>query len=209
MLSLLSAIKNLSPFNFVQIGGFDGCTGDPIHQLVTDHKIPGVIVEPQPAPFQRLTQTYANRPDIKLINAAVDWKAGDRTMYVIEPGHDEHPWVYQLASFRKEVVLHHCETLPAIRDWIQEITIPCLTIEDILKAAGYNEIGLLQVDTEGYDAEIISMAWRLGLRPKVIHYEYFHLDAYDKVRIEKLLELGDYTLTRGRMDVLAIKEEQV
>jgi FkbM family methyltransferase len=207
VVQLLKAGK-FRPFSFVQIGGFDGRTGDPIYDIVTSFRIPGVIVEPQPVPFQRLTETYANRRDITLINAAVDWEAGERVMYVIEPGHNEYPWVYQLASFRKEVVLHHCQTLPAIADWIQEVQLPCLTFKDVLDTVGFDEIGLLQVDTEGYDAEIIKMMvyTMYPKLPQVVHFEHFHLTNDDRADTKAMLSSMGYTLQQGHMDILAIRE---
>ncbi len=201
------------PFNFVQIGGFDGVTGDPIHSLVTSLNIPGVIAEPQPRPFAALSHTYRNHPNIVLKNAAVAWKAGEMTMYVIEPGHDEHPWVYQLASFRKEVVLHHCETLPAIAGWIQEVDIPCLTFRELLEAGAISQdIGLLQIDTEGFDADILEMALQECVRsfrnfPAIIHYEHFHLSDIQRQQTMTNLRHLNYDVTVGHMDTLAVRDD--
>lgn len=197
---------NFHPFSFVQIGGFDGKSGDPIYDIVTSFKIPGVIAEPQPTPFAALTEAYRNHPQVVLKNAAVDWKAGERTMYVVEPGHNDHPWVYQLASFRKEVVLHHCQTLPAIAGWIQEVILPCLTFQDLVESAGIQEIGLLQIDTEGYDYEILKMMASARFTPTMIHYEHFHLTEKDRALSKEMLKDMGYSLQQGHMDILATRE---
>jgi FkbM family methyltransferase len=195
-----------SPFSFCQIGGFDGHTGDPIYNIVTSFNLPGVIAEPQPTPFAALQHTYRNHPQVVLKNAAVDWTAGSRTMYVVEPGHEQHPWVYQLASFRKEVLLHHCQTLPALAGWVQEVQLPCLTFQDLLDSAGLREIGLLQIDTEGYDYEILKMALEGGHRPTFIHYEHFHLTPEDREASKTTLKSLGYSLQQGHMDILAVRE---
>jgi FkbM family methyltransferase len=204
-LSQLLEAGKLDPFTFVQVGGFDGITGDPIYNLVRHYNIPGIIAEPQPTPFARLEQHYRDQPNVMMKNVAVDWETGTRKMYVIEPGHDDHPWVYQLASFRKEVVLHHCETLPALAGWIQEIDLPCLSFVDLVKEAGIDDIGLLQIDTEGFDYDILQMAFDAGHRPMVVHYEHFHLTVEDRVLAKSLLDSFGYSYEKGHMDVLAVR----
>src|SRR4051812_3493548 len=49
------------PVFFIQIGAFDGRTGDQIHDYVVRYGWPGILVEPQPVVFEELCRTYAGQ----------------------------------------------------------------------------------------------------------------------------------------------------
>lgn len=194
----------LRPFNFLQIGGFDGVTGDPIFSLVKKYKMPGVIVEPQPGPFEQLTHNYRGVDNVRLFNAAVDWTLGTKKMWHVKPipGYD---WVQQLTSFNKATVLHHAESCPDLPNHLEQIEVHTISLPWILGKAEISRIGLLQIDTEGYDFEIIKMAFSVGQYPKAIHFEHFHLTDDEKRECSSLLNKSGYVSFSGHMDTLSIR----
>ena len=58
-------------FTFLQVGAFDGLANDPIHPLVRAFGLRGLVVEPQVGVLDRLRATYADHPQVSLVNAAV------------------------------------------------------------------------------------------------------------------------------------------
>ena len=66
---------------FLQIGAFDGVGDDDLRELIWRHRLRGVLVEPQPAAFARLKETYAEQPDVTLLQAAIA-RAGRRSRTV-------------------------------------------------------------------------------------------------------------------------------
>jgi hypothetical protein len=65
-------------------------------------------------------------------------------------------------------------------------------------------VNLLQIDTEGYDFEIIKMVNFETLRPDVIHYEHRHLSDADRVACERLLASHGYRLHVAGVDTTAV-----
>src|SRR5947209_5761746 len=55
----------------VQVGAYDGNSGDPLHRFISRHQVRGILVEPQPLIFRRLQATYSGRTNLTLVNAAV------------------------------------------------------------------------------------------------------------------------------------------
>jgi len=51
-------------FFLLQIGANDGVTDDPRHELVLQHKLAGLFVEPLPDLFERLRTNYADQPGV-------------------------------------------------------------------------------------------------------------------------------------------------
>ncbi len=56
---------------FLQIGAHDGVSYDPIHHYVRQYHWNGLLVEPQPAIFQKLKQNYAGEKQLLFENSAV------------------------------------------------------------------------------------------------------------------------------------------
>src|SRR4051812_30370639 len=104
---------------FLQIGAFDGVGDDDLRELVTTHKLRGVLVEPQPAAFTRLQQNYRNEPQVTLLRAAIAESEGIRDLYC----HRSH--ASMAASFDRQHLRKH-----GISDHdivVQQV--PCHTVE--------------------------------------------------------------------------------
>src|SRR5712691_3254353 len=85
---------------FVEIGAFDGHTGDQLHEWIVRYNWRGNLVEPHPRHFLALERTYAERPDLILRNVAISEAPKMRTLYAIRDGVPGLPqWAPQLASF--------------------------------------------------------------------------------------------------------------
>src|SRR5262245_45056741 len=72
-------IRNPRAF-FVQVGGFDGVTCDPIHEMVCHAELPGIIIEPQRWAFEKLRQAYAHCPEVALVRAALSATDGEAVL---------------------------------------------------------------------------------------------------------------------------------
>ena len=57
--------------------------------------------------------------------------------------------------------------------YVEEVTVPCLTLPTLLRKRGIQGVNPLQVDTEGFDCEIVRMALDAELRPQIINYVAF------------------------------------
>ena len=66
-------------------------------------------------------------------------------------------------------------------------------------------IDYLQIDTEGFDAEIIQMIDFSRIKPMLIKFEIKHIEEGKKKAIENLLMSNGYTLKNDYSDCFAIK----
>jgi FkbM family methyltransferase len=155
---------------FVQIGAFDGATNDPLHDLVRRLGWRGVLLEPTPDAFERLNATYADVDGLVLLNAAVGAETGHRTMWHVEPQPGD-PWFFsQVSSFDRAHVLGHIGAENEHR--IVATEVQTLTLDDIF-ARSPRHVHVLQIDAEGYDAEVVRMLRRPT--PTIVRFEHRHL----------------------------------
>ncbi len=190
-------------FTFVQIGANDGRTNDPLRRLIIRHGFRGVLVEPQPAAFARLVRNYDSVPGLAFENSAVGATHGEATLYRFRPGPGVPDWADCLASFSREHLVHNFD---GITGSIEEIVVPTLTFSELVARHGLSRIDLLQIDTEGFDFEIIKMIDFETTRPTIINFEQALL--VGRVRQECYLYLGQkgYKITENGVDAVAYLE---
>jgi FkbM family methyltransferase len=174
----------------VQIGAFDGCTGDQIHKWITRYGWPGILVEPQPRYFTELQRTYVAQSGLTLRNVAISDKRETRTLYTIRDDVLGLPeWAPQVASFDRAVVDRHGLRGPDGEDIVAPYEVQCVPLSDLLR--GVDHIDVLQIDVEGYDAEIIRMFDFDTYRPRIVRFENRHLARPDHDgAVRRLLDHG-------------------
>lgn len=185
---------------FVQIGAFDGRTGDQLWKYVNRYHWTGILVEPQRKSFEALQRTYAEHPELELRNVAISDKAGLRTLYTIREVVGLPEWATQLASFDRAQVDKHNLRAPQGDDLVVAETVECVTLDHLL--ADVQRVDLLQVDVEGYDAEIIRMFDFDKYSPRVVRFEHAHLSTGDhNAAVQRLVERG-YQVALTHFDTL-------
>src|SRR5262245_29549026 len=101
----LAYLKMTIPdFFFIQVGAHDGKLADPIHRFVEQFQLRGLLLEPQPELFDALQLTYAHRPDLTLVNAAIAPVDGKITMHRVRPARAPEHWVTATASLRRDML---------------------------------------------------------------------------------------------------------
>lgn len=96
--------KDENQFTFIQIGAFDGVECDPLYKYLKRYDWKGVMLEPQPIPFEKLKKQYESRPNITVVNAALNQSKGKSTLYILEGDHLPE-WSKGMASFSRENIL--------------------------------------------------------------------------------------------------------
>ena len=110
-------------------------------------------------------------------------------------------WVLgQIASMSRKHVLKHSRALLQmstlqLEEFIEEVRITCLTVEQQLQAAhidGPRELIALVIDAEGYDATILkTIDWR-RLHPWLLIFEHVHLAVERAKRVNARLGRHGY-----------------
>jgi FkbM family methyltransferase len=190
-------------FYFVQIGAFDGRTNDPICEHVRRHGWRGVLVEPQPHYFRQLEATYRNVPGLTLRNVAISERHEKRPLYTVKDRPGLPALAPQYASFNRS---HVQSNFPGIE--LEEITLDCITLDELLSEAASDHIDLIQIDVEGYDAEIIRLLDLDRWKPAIVNFEHNHLSHADYATVLDKLVAHGYRLAIGGlfdMDTLVYK----
>ncbi len=201
---LESLAKRKNPFNFLQVGSSDGDLNDSLRPYIDEKRAVGVFVEPIASSIQKLKENYAGYKGLVFEICAVDNQAGNRTLYQISGSSEELPeWAYQVASFDRQVLLNHAHAIPDIRARISELTVECRTLAQIIDSNEIRSIDCLQIDTEGYDYEILRSFPFQEIRPDIVIYEHKHLSADAKESAISLLRRFDYSVVVASTDVIA------
>jgi FkbM family methyltransferase len=179
---------------FLQIGAFDGVGDDDLREIIMEHRLRGVLIEPQPAAFAKLRTTYKDQPQVTLLQAAIAEREGTRTFYC------RRNEAATTASFDRNHLLKH--GVPD-REIVAE-QVPCHTVESALRTAGMPRADLIQIDAEGYDWPIIRSIDFARLRPRILRFEYRHMPARDADACLSFLASHGYRFMVERLDIIAL-----
>ena len=175
-------------FYFVQIGANDGLRADPIRPLVMQYHLRGLLVEPMPDIFKELKANYASEPQLSFENCAIGNRDGLTSLYrFMRDTPVPNDFFHGLARNDKEYMVNRAKSLGLLK-YIEELHVPTLTFSSLLKKHEVKNLSLLQVDTEGYDFEILKMLFSYSIFPQIINYEWSEL-SYDDRRECKLMLL--------------------
>lgn len=188
-----------SNFFFIQIGGFDGVFDDPLHKMIIKHHWSGLIVEPQPEAFCALQKNYANHPNITLIQAAISNNNEPIVLHRLSQKNLTEEWKNCFATLLPD--RGDIGKTPA--DQCEKIIVPGISLSTLLQQHQVKKIGLMQIDTEGYDYQILKSIDFTKLKPKIIHYEHRHLPSQEIELAQKLLKKYKYIISPLEYDTIA------
>ncbi len=139
-------------------------------------------------------------------NVAIDSKPGHRSIYRLRPeAISLTPYAPQFSTFNREVLTKRKNKFPEIESLIEEVNVPCMTVQEIINTEGMTRVDLVQIDTEGYDFEILKSIDLQLIKPSVIRYEHIHLKDEDRQKSVDLLVNNGYKILFERMDITAYK----
>ena len=187
-------------FFFIQIGAFDGRTQDPLFHLVREHRWKGILVEPQEQAFDRLTENYADQPQLTFFNVAIGPANGTVELYTRKNG------PVLIASLHRHLLIKpgHGSGEIATR------TVPCWTLGSLLDRAGApDHVDLLQIDAEGHDFEIIRAIDFTRIKPTILRFEHVLLSDRDWNACLALLAKQGYRFLLEDRDTTALLREGI
>jgi len=203
----------------VQIGANDGINNDPIHKFIKRDHWQGVLLEPQRFVFEKyLKPLYRKTEGIVVLNAALDVKDGQKPIYKVAVS--ESRWATGLSSFNRAVLeaavrsgyiekeaIKEGAPLPENKEkYITEEQVECICTESLIKRYGLEKIDWLQIDTEGFDFEIIKMFNISVTCPDVIVYENLHFNAALQNECIVFLEMNGYMCRTFGPNTLAMRK---
>jgi FkbM family methyltransferase len=208
-------------FFFVQVGAHTGGSSDPLAQSIRHSGLRGILVEPQKLEFAALSANYADQPQLILERAAIAAEDGAATLYKVNRAF----WLGQdfpagaeseISSLKREQIRRHVEIFGdaalAAREseYLETEEVPALTLRSLLSRHGVTRLDLLQIDTEGFDYEVLKMVDFAAMPPALINFEVVHLSDSDKLAAWDMLRGHGYDLyASNSYNTLAIRRGPV
>jgi FkbM family methyltransferase len=156
-------------FFFLQIGANDGVSFDWLYEFVTANRVKGVVVEPLRDYFAELRHNYRDHPQVVPVNVAIHRTAREVDIYRVDPKAKGLPsWTKGIASLDPH---HHQKSGTASENIVVE-RVPCITMEELFAQQAITHVDYLQIDTEGYDAEILDMIDYRVIKPSIMKFEH-------------------------------------
>jgi len=166
---------------FVQIGAADGKRADPISPFVKRYGWKGILVEPLPDLFELLQKNYGNRDGLIFENIAITERDEVRKLTRIPverigtrgvPG-----WAFGASSLVPDKTRFTAQNSPAelhqaLTSAAVEVSVNCISLQALLDRHSVDAFDVLQLDTEGYDANILRQLDFERYRPALINMEW-------------------------------------
>lgn len=204
--------KNYPPgsdFVFVQVGAFDGIAHDYLYEVVKKLDARGIVIEPLSDVFAVLKENYAYNRKIVPVKKAVHANASEVTLYRVDPVKINAlpDWAAGISSIDPD---HYKRTGKITSEFMIQEKVPA---DNLMRMIEEFEIGhdidLLQIDTEGYDYEVLKQFNFDSHRPKIIRFEYVNLDNNSQKKALQLLRKNHYCYFYEGADIIAVRISKV
>lgn len=204
-----AAFKDYQEIFVLKIGANDGITNDPLATLLlADARYRGLLVEPIPMYAAMLRANYGKCGRFAIEQAAVAASSGTANMYYVNEkaltgiGIGNLDWLQSIASLDRLHVIKHLG--PEMHSAVQETSVECLTVNELLSRNNIQKIDLLHIDCEGFDYVILRQFDFTTLRPRVVLFEQKHLTTHDRQAAKIMMERTGYRVEEMETDLLCL-----
>jgi FkbM family methyltransferase len=197
-----ATLRRTGTLSFVQVGAHDGIRFDELYFTVTRHRCAGLVIEPLNDIFQKLKSNYEDYPEVIPVRVALHPREREATIYRVAPEHAGAlpDWVTGIASF----VPDHHRKLGIPSECVVAERVPCAPLMEVLEKHSMLSADLLQIDTEGFDAQIVRMIDFRRFAPSLLKLERKHLEADEERSVRALLKSQGYRLVNDGPDLIAV-----
>ena len=186
---------------FVQVGAHDGIMHDPLYPFLSTNKWNGILIEPQENMFKKLQNRYRNRTNLLFYPFAVHPNLSRVKLYIIKNplNYSQTGW----ATILSNRLSNNNKTKLDTKE------VKAMPLMDIIEKSKFKIIDLLQIDTEGFDYEVLKMFNFQVFKPVLVQFEYIHLSKNDYENSINLLFSNGYTTIKKKNDIIAIKKNKI
>jgi FkbM family methyltransferase len=196
---------------FVQIGTFDGA--DEFNGLVK-FSFPSkvVLVEPNIALRATILENYKGIDNVSIEHVVIT-EVNKGVVPLVFP--DRRP---------NDAFYNACFSILPLDDWgnkFKQLNVQSMTFAELCEKHDITDIHYLQIDTEGYDYEIIKSIDFKKIKIDILKYEIWNFDESNFKRygekaklygtngmrdVANLLQSLNYELTEEKLDIIAVKK---
>lgn len=182
----------------IQIGAFDGELADPLKNAFLEATNRVILVEPQSKPYEILVNKYSDFSHIFVENSAVGEIDGELELFL--PKGEQYSPIASLDST-------HLSNFGIKTSAVKSITVNSITVTSLLRNYEIDSVDVLQIDTEGFDFQILTNFFNANVEPLVINLEVYHLSRQERTDLRKILRDRDYQYVEHGFDLFALKSE--
>jgi FkbM family methyltransferase len=188
----------------VEVGANDGKTGDPLYRLIRDNPAcKALLIEPIPYLYERLRVTYSGLSHCVLANVAIAPTAGAASIYYIDSRAKEclsdlPVYFEELASFHKHRIANVLGDRGA--SFLRQQLVQTVPLKALLAEHRITNVDLLQIDTEGFDFEVLKTFPFDTIVPELVCFEQCHLCEADRASAVSLMISYGYRIEKWGKD---------
>ena len=205
------------------IGANDGKINDPLFDtlIANQHRTKVLCIEPNPYLIPYLKKNYATHPQFFHATCAIG-EEKDLILYAIKPEYfslfqpdyaQSRNWpLYRaatgLTSGNREHVVNSLLRENIDPDLaIEELKVKCHNLTTVLENLQFDEhIDVLQIDTEGFDDNVIYFSSINKTCPSIIYFEHAHIPQTRIIQLNNHLYNHKYRIITCGSDTLALKK---
>jgi FkbM family methyltransferase len=211
-------LSQLKPGLFViQVGANDGITHDPIHKYIKRDNWRGVLIEPQETVYRsKLFPLYRRNKQIFVENISVNEANGLMDFHKLSFCNDR--WASGLSTFHRPTLQSKIDSgeierlakrygvsLPGNKsEFISTIKVEAKSFSFIREKYNIQHVDVLQIDTEGFDFEIVKLYDLKENKAAVVVFESSHLNEKQYSETQNYFESNGYALLRVKGDSIGI-----
>ena len=183
----------------VQVGAHDGKRWDPVFGHITQNGWNALVIEPDPIYFERLSENYADHPNVTPVNVAIsDEEQSFLLFHVSEHAKGKYPkWLQGCASVHVNRMTdslkraaQHVGVEAEIGDMIAT-TIHAQRLDRVLSDHDYDRIDILVIDVEGHELAVLNSLSEPATFPKLAIVECNGRDlAHQAEYVDALSSMG-------------------
>ena len=202
--------SNLNTF-VLQIGAMDGVNFDDTRGYLDLYRWPGLFVEPIPEVYNKLKDNFKDRTDYIFENSAISSYDGYVDMLYVPYDkiveNDLHPGYTGMGAIyppRNGFGSDYDRDIYVKNTFCKTESLPCLTLNSLLKKHNVEKFDVLILDTEGHDWEVLKQVDLQKYRPKAIRFEHINLTEEERQAAIKHLTDNNYIYEVLAQDIDAI-----
>ena len=195
---------------FVKIGANDGISGETCADILrANNNWKGLFVEPVPYCCDLLRKNYPDSSRFIIEQVAIGNVPSRKSFYYVDQSAIQSlsflPRYYdQLGSFNRQHIINLLGD--KIMPFIVESKVLVCTLQDVLERNHIQKIHYLQIDTEGYDFQILKMLDFHKYNPEIIFIEHLHVSRKERKDMRRLLHKHKYNILNYGQDYFALKK---
>jgi FkbM family methyltransferase len=194
----------------IEVGANDGKTGDPLYRLIKQSTTGRVLlIEPVRHLFMQLKQTYSDCNHCIFENVAIGSVSGLMPIFFIRSDARDAlpylpPYFEELASFERKKLSNLLGEKG--QEFLCEESVETTSLSTLLLKHNIDKVDLLQIDTEGYDFEVLKTFPFDFMRPVIVIFEHSHLDETDRTASVRMMAKNRYKVERWGKDFVCVAQ---